>query len=195
MFSAMGTEPRLRIMHVLLSAHPGRLGRRRHPGRIGHSQFHPFSPPRQAQERSPRKCSTRKHIPALHREHRSACRKLLQFLYAECCTRNKAETARRSFRSADRREPMCTESNIKDVVKEKYGQAALRVTSGGSSCCGASSSTGSPDPITSNLYGSNQTGGDSGRSPARFARLRQSYRAREIKRRRSGARPRFRWRH
>ena len=49
-----------------------------------------------------------------------------------------------------------TESNIKDVVKEKYGQAALRVTSGGSSCCGASSSTGSPDPITSNLYGSNQ---------------------------------------
>jgi ubiquinone/menaquinone biosynthesis C-methylase UbiE len=49
-----------------------------------------------------------------------------------------------------------TESNIKDVVKEKYGQAALRVTSGGSSCCGASSSAGSPDPITSNLYGSNQ---------------------------------------
>ncbi len=27
---------------------------------------------------------------------------------------------------------------IKEIVKEKYGQAALRVTSGGSSCCGAS---------------------------------------------------------
>jgi hypothetical protein len=26
---------------------------------------------------------------------------------------------------------------IKDVVKEKYGQAALRVATGGSSCCGA----------------------------------------------------------
>lgn len=48
---------------------------------------------------------------------------------------------------------------IKEVVKEKYGQAALRVTSGGSSCCGASSALeGSCDPITSNLYESSQTG-------------------------------------
>jgi hypothetical protein len=30
-----------------------------------------------------------------------------------------------------------SETNIKDVVKEKYGSAALRVTTGGSSCCGA----------------------------------------------------------
>ena len=29
-------------------------------------------------------------------------------------------------------------SGIKEVVKQKYGEAALRVTSGGSSCCGAS---------------------------------------------------------
>lgn len=29
-------------------------------------------------------------------------------------------------------------TDIKEIVKEKYGQAALRVTSGGSSCCGAS---------------------------------------------------------
>src|SRR4051812_24651384 len=42
--------------------------------------------------------------------------------------------------------------DIKDVVKEKYGQAALRATSGGSSCCGASASSGCGDPITSNLY-------------------------------------------
>ncbi len=28
-------------------------------------------------------------------------------------------------------------TDIKEVVKEKYGQAALRVTTGGSSCCGA----------------------------------------------------------
>ncbi|HEY1462201.1 MAG TPA: arsenite methyltransferase [Terriglobales bacterium] len=47
-------------------------------------------------------------------------------------------------------------SDIKDVVKEKYGQAALRITSGGSSCCGASPSTGC-DPITSNLYDVSQT--------------------------------------
>src|SRR5438552_8843954 len=49
--------------------------------------------------------------------------------------------------------------DIKEVVKEKYGQAALRAISGGSSCCGSSpSSAGSCDPITSNLYDSSQAG-------------------------------------
>jgi SAM-dependent methyltransferase len=38
------------------------------------------------------------------------------------------------------------------MVKEKYGQAALRVASGGSSCCGATPGNGCSDPITSNLY-------------------------------------------
>ena len=49
--------------------------------------------------------------------------------------------------------------DIKEVVKEKYGQAALRVTTGGSSCCGASAaSDGCADPITSNLYDTAQAG-------------------------------------
>jgi ubiquinone/menaquinone biosynthesis C-methylase UbiE len=52
-----------------------------------------------------------------------------------------------------------SETNIKETVKEKYGQAALRAKAGGSSCCGASASTGCADPITSNLYDTNQTGG------------------------------------
>jgi SAM-dependent methyltransferase len=44
-------------------------------------------------------------------------------------------------------------NDIKEVVKEKYGQAALRIKSGGSSCCGAAPASGlSCDPITSNLY-------------------------------------------
>ena len=44
-------------------------------------------------------------------------------------------------------------TDIKQVVKEKYGQAALRVTSGGSSCCGAApAASDCCDPITSNLY-------------------------------------------
>jgi len=44
-------------------------------------------------------------------------------------------------------------ANIKEVVKEKYGQAALRVHSSGSSCCGAAPASESAcDPITSNLY-------------------------------------------
>lgn len=50
-------------------------------------------------------------------------------------------------------------TDIKEVVKEKYGQAALRVKTGGSSCCGASpSGIGQCDPITSNLYDITQTG-------------------------------------
>jgi len=48
---------------------------------------------------------------------------------------------------------------LKEVVKEKYGQAALRVKTGGSSCCGASAALdGCCDPITTNLYDSAQTG-------------------------------------
>jgi arsenite methyltransferase len=49
-------------------------------------------------------------------------------------------------------------ADIREVVKEKYGQAALRVTSGGSSCCGGSPATGGCDPITSNLYDAAQSG-------------------------------------
>ena len=48
-------------------------------------------------------------------------------------------------------------TEIKKVVKEKYGQAALRVKTGGSGCCGAASASGlSGDPITSNLYDNTQ---------------------------------------
>src|SRR5580693_4633101 len=48
--------------------------------------------------------------------------------------------------------------DIKEVIKEKYGQAAMRVHSGGSSCCGASAVIGSGcDPITSNLCETFQT--------------------------------------
>ena len=44
-------------------------------------------------------------------------------------------------------------SSVKEIVKEKYGQAALRVNDGGSSCCGANAAGGTGcDPITSNLY-------------------------------------------
>jgi arsenite methyltransferase len=51
-------------------------------------------------------------------------------------------------------------TDIKEVVKEKYGQAALGVSSGGRSCCGSSPATGSGcgDPITSNLYDASQAG-------------------------------------
>jgi SAM-dependent methyltransferase len=50
-------------------------------------------------------------------------------------------------------------TNVREIVKEKYGQAALRVNQGGSSCCGATAASAlGCDPITSNLYDAAQTG-------------------------------------
>jgi arsenite methyltransferase len=51
-----------------------------------------------------------------------------------------------------------SDTNIKEAVKEKYGEAALRVGSGGSSCCGVAPATNCCDPITSNLYDAAQAG-------------------------------------
>jgi arsenite methyltransferase len=49
--------------------------------------------------------------------------------------------------------------DVKEVVREKYGQAALRVKSGeGNGCSGGDRPTGSCDPITSNLYDAAQEG-------------------------------------
>lgn len=48
---------------------------------------------------------------------------------------------------------------LKEMVREKYGQAALRINAGGSSCCGASAALdGCCDPITLDLYDVAQTG-------------------------------------
>jgi arsenite methyltransferase len=48
--------------------------------------------------------------------------------------------------------------SVKDVVREKYGRAALRARTGaGSSCCGGTASLEACcDPITSNLYDAGQ---------------------------------------
>lgn len=48
--------------------------------------------------------------------------------------------------------------NIKDAVKEKYGQAALQAQMGRSACCGPSRDENACcDPITSNLYGARES--------------------------------------
>ncbi|HET9338221.1 MAG TPA: arsenite methyltransferase [Casimicrobiaceae bacterium] len=53
---------------------------------------------------------------------------------------------------------MTTTSDVKDVVREKYGEAARRVGTGAKGgCCGTSAGCGC-DPITSNLYDASQTG-------------------------------------
>ncbi|HEY6253040.1 MAG TPA: arsenite methyltransferase [Candidatus Angelobacter sp.] len=51
-------------------------------------------------------------------------------------------------------------SDIHEVVKEKYGEAARRIASGsGSACCDASCQTPEGDPITRDLYSTTQVSG------------------------------------
>ena len=50
--------------------------------------------------------------------------------------------------------------DLKEIVKEKYARAALRVTAvDGASCCGSASSRGECDPITSGIYAGSDTSG------------------------------------
>lgn len=49
-------------------------------------------------------------------------------------------------------------TQLRDTVRAKYGQAALRVAAGqGNGCCGAAAFDGSCDPITANLYAEGET--------------------------------------
>jgi SAM-dependent methyltransferase len=50
------------------------------------------------------------------------------------------------------------DNEIRDVVREKYGKAALQVAEGRPACCGSAPSASglSCDPITSNLYAENE---------------------------------------
>lgn len=89
MFSAMGTEPRLRIMQLLLSAHPEGLvvGEIQAELDIPNSTLsHHLDKLRNEDLVRVRRESTFLRYTA----NTEALRELLQFLYAECCTRNKA---------------------------------------------------------------------------------------------------------
>jgi ArsR family transcriptional regulator len=93
MFSAMGTEPRLRIMQLLLSAHPDGMV-------VGEIQSELEIP----------NSTLSHHLDKLRNEdlvlvsrestflrysaNTEALQEVLQFLYAECCTRNKAVAPR-----------------------------------------------------------------------------------------------------
>src|ERR1700740_3210496 len=89
MFSAMGTEARLRIMQLLLSAHPEGLvvGEIQEELEIPNSTLsHHLDKLRNEGLVEVRRESTFLR----YRANTAALQELLQFLYAECCTRNKA---------------------------------------------------------------------------------------------------------
>src|SRR3989475_3176717 len=66
-----------------------------------------------------------------------------------------------------RRHGMANET-LKQIVKEKYGQAAQRVTSGDSGCCGSTAARGGSDPIPSNPYAAGETAGLPAQAVAAF---------------------------
>jgi ArsR family transcriptional regulator len=89
MFSAMGTEARLRIMQLLLSAHPEGLV-------VGDIQGE-LEIPNSTLSHHLEKLKTeglveieRQGTFLRYRADTEALEELLQFLYAECCTRNQA---------------------------------------------------------------------------------------------------------
>lgn len=89
MFSAMGTEARLRIMQLLLAAHPEGLvvGEIQEELDIPNSTLsHHLDKLRNEGLVQARRESTFLHYTA----NTDALQELLQFLYVECCTRNKA---------------------------------------------------------------------------------------------------------
>lgn len=89
MFSAMGTEPRLRIMQLLLTAHPDGLV----VGDIQQELDIPNSTLSHHLDKLKNECLVqvqRESTFLRYTANTAALQDLLQFLYAECCTRNKA---------------------------------------------------------------------------------------------------------
>ena len=89
MFSAMGAEPRLRIMRLLLSAHPDGMV----VGDIGAELDIPASTLSHHLDklRNEDLVKVRRESTFLwYSANTDALQELLGFLYAECCTRNKA---------------------------------------------------------------------------------------------------------
>jgi ArsR family transcriptional regulator, arsenate/arsenite/antimonite-responsive transcriptional repressor len=89
MFAAMGTEPRLRIMQLLLSAHPEGLvvGEIQEELKIpGSTLSHHLE--KLKSEDLVQVC--RESTFLRYTANTEALQELLQFLYAECCTRNRA---------------------------------------------------------------------------------------------------------
>ena len=89
MFSAMGTEARLRIMQLLLSAHPDGLvvNEIQQEIDIPSSTLSHHLDKLKAEDLV---CVRRESTFLRYTANTDALQELLQFLYAECCTRNKA---------------------------------------------------------------------------------------------------------
>ena len=98
-------------------------------------QFDAFAPPRATQERRPGERSPRRHVSLVFGQCRGAA--------ATCCASSTPSAApeaarasrRRSCLPPDERRTMAAPNDVKEIVREKYGQAAMRVKTGEGGCC------------------------------------------------------------
>ena len=94
MFAALGAEPRLRIVRLLLSAHPDGLvvgELQAETGIPGSTLSHHL----EKLKNDDLVTATREGTFIRYRANAAALQELLGFLYAECCTRNKAVEPKR----------------------------------------------------------------------------------------------------
>jgi DNA-binding transcriptional ArsR family regulator len=89
MFTAMGTEPRLRIMQLLLSAHPEGLVVGEIQAELGTSPS-TLSHHLEKLKHEDLVQVSREGTFLRYTANADALQELLSFLYAECCTRNRA---------------------------------------------------------------------------------------------------------
>jgi DNA-binding transcriptional ArsR family regulator len=89
MFTAMGTEPRLRIMQLLLSAHPDGLVVGEIMAELAISAS-TLSHHLEKLKHEDLVTAGREGTFLRYKANTEALQELLTFLYAECCTRNKA---------------------------------------------------------------------------------------------------------
>lgn len=164
MFGAMGAEARLRIVQLLLTAHPNGLI----AGDIQHELRIPASTLSHHLDKLKSKDLVRVRRDGTYLWYTanvSALEEIMTFLYSECCTRGHSSNpaalmAGEKAHSENRGEEKMNTETIKDAVKKRYAEAALQVNAGSSaSCCGpATAKDCCSDPITSGLYAESETG-------------------------------------
>src|SRR6476659_3223836 len=94
MFAALGSEPRLRIVRLLLAAHPEGLvvgDIQEETGVAGSTLSHHL----EKLKNDDLVTAEREKVFIRYRANTEGLSELLGFLYAECCTRNKAVEPRR----------------------------------------------------------------------------------------------------
>ena len=128
MFAALGAEPRLRIVRLLLSAHPDGMvvdEIQAETGVAGSTLSHHL----EKLKNDELVTAEREKAFIRYRANTDALEELLGFLYAECCTRNKADRAARESppSASEERHEYRTRQRRRS---RKYGQAALRARDG-----------------------------------------------------------------